>query len=82
MQMAVLSVVLYNFNFDLIGPTVLGLLIFVFIWLPSDLAVVLHLRELAIATHGKVFSVKFEEVPSTSDLLCPNDLSYFSPVLI
>ena len=86
--MAILSVVLYNFNLNLIesldlaGLSFPGLLIFVFIWLTSDLAVVLHLRQLAIVTHGKVFSVKFEEVPCSSGLVYKEDPPFFAPVLI
>ena len=76
--MASLSVILYCFNLSLVP----GLLIFVCSWLPSDLAAVLYLRELAIATHGKMFSVKFEEVPRSSGLLDPDDPPYFTPVLI
>ena len=81
-QMAVLTVVLYDFNLDLIGLSIPGLLIFVFSWLPSDLSAVLHLRELAIATHGKAFSVKFVEVPSSSNFLYPGSEPFFSPVQI
>ena len=82
-QMAFLSGVLYCFNLDLNGLSVPVLLIFMFSWLPSDLAAVLYLRELAIATHGKVFSVKFEEVPSSSGFLYRDgDPPYFAPVRI
>ena len=79
-QMGVLSRVLYCFNLNLTSLPVPGLLIFMFTWFCSDLAVVLHLRQLAIATHGKVFSVKFEEVPS--DLLPYSSSTFYAPVLI
>ena len=81
-QMAVLSVVVYNFNLNLAGFSVAGLLIFIFSWLSSDLGTVFYLRELAIATHGKAFSVRFEEVHCSSGLLYPEDPPFFAPVLI
>ena len=50
------------------------LFIFLMTFLLSDLAIVLYLCELALTTHGKLFSVKFEEDP--------NAKPFFVPVLI
>ena len=63
-QLACFTGVVHNFNVNFPDLSAIGLPIFLFSWYLSDLAAVLCLCELAIATHGKVFSVKFEEDPS------------------
>ena len=47
------------FNFDLVGFSAAGCLLFLFTFTLSDLAVLLYLCELATSIHGKVFSTKF-----------------------
>ena len=61
-RLAFLTVVCFHFN--VVGYTVQEFLVFTLAWLLSDLAVLIYLRKLNIATHGKVFSMKLEKNPS------------------
>lgn len=76
-QLAFLFIAINRFSLPFLNLP--ALLIFMFSLCLSDLAIVLYLCELAIATHGKVFSFKFVEVPDSSNLLYRGSPPYFSP---